>query len=67
MTTPAAPTNSNLLVHAYLDGELDPVHAIEMERRLAADPALAAERNRIAALRSAIKSNFRRSRRPRTW
>jgi anti-sigma factor RsiW len=58
MTTPAAPTDSNLLVHAYLDGELDPVHAIEMERRLAADPALAAERDRIAALRSAIKEQL---------
>ena len=43
-----------LLVHAYLDGELDPVHAVEMERRLAADPALAAERDRIAALRRLI-------------
>ena len=58
MTTPAAPTDSNLLVHAYLDGELDPVHAIEMEHRLAADPALAAERDRIAALRSAIKEQL---------
>jgi anti-sigma factor RsiW len=53
MTT--AQDESKLLVHAYLDGELDPVHAIEMERRLAADPALAAERDRIAALRSAIR------------
>ena len=41
-------------MHAYLDGELDPVHAVEMERRLAADPALAAERDRIAALRRLI-------------
>ena len=52
MTTPAAQNDSRLLVHAYLDGELDPVHAIEMERRLAADPALAAERDRIAALQT---------------
>jgi anti-sigma factor RsiW len=43
-----------LLVHAYLDGELDPAHVIEMEQRLAADPALAAERDRIVALRRAI-------------
>lgn len=58
MTTPenATPTNDDaiLLVHAYLDGELDPVHAVEMERRLAADPVLAAERDRIAALRRLI-------------
>ena len=54
MTIPAGQNDSRLLVHAYLDGELDPVHALEMERRLAADPALAAERDRIAALRRLI-------------
>jgi anti-sigma factor RsiW len=43
-----------LLVHAYLDGELDPAHAMEIERRLAADPALAAERERIEALQRVI-------------
>ena len=58
MTTPTAQNDSYLLVHAYLDGELDPVHAIEMERRLAEDPALAAERDRIAALRRAIKEQL---------
>lgn len=58
MTTPATPNESNLLVHAYLDGALDTVHAVEMERRLAADPALAAKRDRIAALRSAIKEQL---------
>jgi anti-sigma factor RsiW len=54
MTIPTGHGDSTLLVHAYLDGELDPVHAVEMERRLAADPALAAERDRIAALRRVI-------------
>jgi anti-sigma factor RsiW len=54
MTTSSAQDDSRLLLHAYLDGELDPVHAVEMERRLAADPALAAERDRIAALRQLI-------------
>jgi anti-sigma factor RsiW len=58
MTTPATQSDSRLLVHAYLDGELDPVHAIEMERRIAADPALAAERDRIAALQTAIKQQL---------
>lgn len=43
-----------LLVHAYLDGELDPIHAVEIERRIAGDPALAAERDRIATLRAMI-------------
>src|SRR5262245_41330246 len=54
MTTSSAQDDSRLLLHAYLDGELDPVHAVEMERRLATDPALAAERDRIAALRELI-------------
>lgn len=58
MTPPAAQNDYYLLVHAYLDGELDPVHAVEMERRLAEDPALAAERDRIAALRQAIKEQL---------
>ena len=49
-----------LLVHAYLDGELDPVHALEVERQLAADPALAAERDRIEALRRVIEERLPR-------
>jgi anti-sigma factor RsiW len=44
-----------LLVHAYCDGELDPANALALERRMAADPRLAAERDRIQALKSAMK------------
>jgi anti-sigma factor RsiW len=47
-------TDPNLLVHAYVDGELDPAHALEVEQMLADDPALAAERERVEALRRAI-------------
>jgi anti-sigma factor RsiW len=47
-------TDPALLVHAYLDGELDPAHALEIESQLAAIPALAAERDRIEALRRLI-------------
>jgi anti-sigma factor RsiW len=47
-----------LLVHAYLDGELDPAHALEIERRLAGEPALAAERDRIAALRRLVRDRL---------
>jgi anti-sigma factor RsiW len=47
-------TDPALLVHAYLDGELDPAHALEIESQLAAVPALAAERDRIEALRRLI-------------
>jgi len=54
MTSPSERDDASLLVHAYLDGELDPAHALEVERRLASDPTLAAERDRIAALRDAI-------------
>ena len=53
MTT-ATPEDPTLLVHAYLDGELDPAHALEIERRLASEPALAAERERVETLRRVI-------------
>ena len=43
-----------LLVHAYCDGELDPANALAFERRMAADPRLAAERDRIQALKRAM-------------
>jgi anti-sigma factor RsiW len=43
-----------LLVHAYVDGELDPANAIAIEQRMAAEPKLAAERARVEALRRAL-------------
>src|SRR5438034_1478140 len=46
------------LVHAYVDGELDPASARAIERRIANDPALAAERDRVEALQHALRSNF---------
>src|SRR5215471_4829242 len=60
-TTPEDPT---LLIHAYVDGELDPANALEVERRLAADPALAAEHDRVTALRAALSRHFPRERAP---
>ena len=60
MTTPTSTEDPSLLVHAYLDGELDPAHALELERQLAADAALAAERDRVAALRSLIQEKLPR-------
>ena len=47
-----------LLVHAYVDGELDPANARAIERRIASDAVLAAERDRIEALQRALRSNF---------
>jgi anti-sigma factor RsiW len=46
--------NSVLLVHAYLDGELDPANALEIAQRISTDPALAAEGRRVTALRQLI-------------
>lgn len=54
------PSDAALLVHAYVDGELDPPHALEVERLLAQDPALVAERDRIVALRGVIGTRLPR-------
>ncbi|MCZ8547449.1 anti-sigma factor [Mesorhizobium qingshengii] len=43
-----------LMIHALIDGELDAAAALALERRIAADPALAAEHARIVALRAAV-------------
>jgi anti-sigma factor RsiW len=45
--------DARLLVHAYLDGELDPADAIALERRMQ-EPTLAAERARIETLRRVL-------------
>jgi anti-sigma factor RsiW len=62
MTT--STTDPRLLVHAYVDGELDPANALELERQLANDPALAAERERIEALRRTIAERLPREAAP---
>ena len=54
MTSSTSDDNSVLLVHAYLDGELDPANALEIEQRMSNDPALAAEGERVKALRQLI-------------
>ena len=51
MMTATDHDRSKLLVHAYVDGELDPVNTVAIEKQIAADPALAAERARVEALR----------------
>jgi anti-sigma factor RsiW len=52
--------NDRLLLNAYVDGELDPAHALEFEQRIAANPALAAEQARIEALRRVIAERLPR-------
>ena len=62
MTVSTPPANSSderaLLVHAYFDGELDPVNALAIGRQVAADPMLAAEIDRIDALRRAVREKL---------
>src|SRR4029077_2410357 len=53
-----------LLVHAYCDGELDPVNAKALEQQISADPTLAAERDRIMALRRALHDQLPGQRMP---
>ena len=49
-----------ILIHAYLDGELDSVDAIEMKKRIGADPSLGAECERIEALRQLMRDRMLR-------
>jgi anti-sigma factor RsiW len=53
-----------LPVHAYLDGELDPTNALAVENRMATDPALAAECERIQALQQLIRDRLPREAAP---
>jgi anti-sigma factor RsiW len=52
--------NDRLLLNAYIDGELDPAHVLEFERRLADERALADEKARIEALRNALRARLPR-------
>ncbi|MEI9404454.1 anti-sigma factor [Mesorhizobium argentiipisi] len=53
---PQDPQDMKLMIHALVDGELDAAAALAVERRMAADPALAAEHARLVALRGAVAS-----------
>ena len=53
-----------LLLHAALDGELDAAGAMDVEGRLSADLALAAEYTRLIALREPSGRGCRASARP---
>ncbi len=52
------PDDRYLLVHAYCDGELDPVNAKAVDQQISADPRLSAERDRIMALRRALQNKL---------
>jgi anti-sigma factor RsiW len=53
--------DDHLLLNAYIDGELDPAHALEFERRLSENPALAEERRRIETLRRVLRERLPRA------
>ncbi|RUP08298.1 anti-sigma factor [Hyphomicrobium sp.] len=50
---------SLLLLNAYLDNELDAASVLEIERRLAADPALKLEHDRLVQLRGVFASQLK--------
>ena len=50
--------DDTVLVHAYVDGELDPANARWIEQRIASDAALSAEHRRTEALQRALKTAF---------
>jgi anti-sigma factor RsiW len=49
-----------LLVHAYVDGELDLANALTVKQRIDADPALAAELANTSALQKILRERFPR-------
>ena len=51
---------SALTIHAYLDGELDPINALAVEKRMATDTALARECERVDALQRLMHQHLPR-------
>jgi anti-sigma factor RsiW len=64
MTRSTTDDNSVLLVHAYLDGELDPANALGIEQQMRTEPALAAESERVKALQRLIHERLPREEAP---
>jgi anti-sigma factor RsiW len=62
---PSDTEESRLLVHAYSDGELDPINALEIERRIAADPRLAAEYRQLETFKQLLRERLPREELPR--
>jgi anti-sigma factor RsiW len=54
MSRPKSDNTSVLLVHAYLDGELDPANALSVTQQMGREPALAAEAQRVKELQKLI-------------
>ena len=60
MTRAMSAEDPTRLVHAYVDGELDPANALALETRMATDAALAAECERFDALQRLIRQRLPR-------
>jgi anti-sigma factor RsiW len=60
MTRSTPDDDSVLLVHAYLDGELDPTNALSVTQQMEKEPALAAEAERVKALQRVIREKLPR-------
>ena len=60
MTRSKTDDNSVLLIHAYLDGQLDPVNALGITQQMERDPALAAEAERVKTLQQLIRERLPR-------
>jgi anti-sigma factor RsiW len=56
--SPTLSTDAALLVHAYLDNELDPANAVAVARQIETNPVLAAEARRMEALQSALRDRL---------
>jgi anti-sigma factor RsiW len=64
MTRLTSDDNAVLLVHAYVDGELDPANTLGVAQRISAEPALAAESERVKALQRLIHERLPREKTP---
>ena len=64
MTRSTTDDKSVLLVHAYLDGELDPANALGIAQQMSTEPALAAESERVKALQRLIHERLPREEAP---
>jgi anti-sigma factor RsiW len=62
MTTSTANEHDSkdLLIHAYLDGELDVVTAVAIEKRIEGEPGIAKQASEIRALRMILGTSFPR-------
>jgi anti-sigma factor RsiW len=64
MSRPKSDDSSVLLVHAYLDGELDPANALSVSQQMGEEPALAAEAEHVRELQKLIHERLPREEAP---